>query len=276
MRGPDYDTAEMLKRLQRQVADLRSGGGEESVTITQNLSDDVTGSDTIGFPSHAIAFGGIGTSGRVELGADYGSPQEFSVSFLVRPENVGGDGGGTDQTLVVGTNDNPTEFVALAAGGAISFGVPGVDTSSFTGGSLVDGDVYHVVVTYDQADRRIIVDGETVATENIGSGTVALSSLFVGSDGSTGNTFEGVVDSLVFHERALSEVDARALASHVGVPAGRVGRWLFDRGPGAQPVDDERNVDGTRYDPAAYTAPLEWEYDPGFVWSNDPWGIDEW
>lgn len=47
MRGDEYDTAEMLKRLQRQVSRLRSGDTEESVTIIQNVVDETHCDDTV-------------------------------------------------------------------------------------------------------------------------------------------------------------------------------------------------------------------------------------
>lgn len=43
----DFDTAQMLKRLQRQVSRLRGGGTEDSVTIVLITTDTVACTDTL-------------------------------------------------------------------------------------------------------------------------------------------------------------------------------------------------------------------------------------
>lgn len=47
MRSNEFDTAEMMKRLQRQVSRLRSGDTEDSVTIIQNVREDAVVSDSV-------------------------------------------------------------------------------------------------------------------------------------------------------------------------------------------------------------------------------------
>lgn len=47
MRSEEFQTAEMLKRLQRQVSRLRSGDTEESVTIIQNVTDETHCADSV-------------------------------------------------------------------------------------------------------------------------------------------------------------------------------------------------------------------------------------
>lgn len=47
MHEDTFDTAEMLKRLQRQVSDLRSGDTSESVTLVQIVTDAALCADTV-------------------------------------------------------------------------------------------------------------------------------------------------------------------------------------------------------------------------------------
>lgn len=47
MHEDNYDTAEMMKRLQRQVSRLRAGDTDESVTLVQILTDETLCDDTL-------------------------------------------------------------------------------------------------------------------------------------------------------------------------------------------------------------------------------------
>jgi concanavalin A-like lectin/glucanase superfamily protein len=78
--------------------------------------------------------------------------------------------------------------------------------------TIVPGDVYHVVGTYDGTTQRLYVNGQQVASQALsGAPAVTANSLYVGSWDGTKEYFHGVIDEPAVYETTLS---AARVAAH--------------------------------------------------------------
>ena len=79
------------------------------------------------------------------------------------------------------------------------------DTSAFTVPNTSDGNWHHLVVTYDQSNLKVYIDGNLEATPSLPSSNYATSSgLTIGSWSDNNRYFDGSIDEVAVFNTALS------------------------------------------------------------------------
>jgi hypothetical protein len=84
-------------------------------------------------------------------------------------------------------------------------------------GTIVAGQTYHVVATYDGTTRRLYLNGNQVATDTLtGGATATTNPLYVGSWNGTSEFMKGTIDEVAVYKAALSaaRVSAHYTAGH--------------------------------------------------------------
>jgi dolichyl-diphosphooligosaccharide--protein glycosyltransferase len=149
-------------------------------------------------------------SSSVGIGQFEGPREAFSVSLWVNPTSLDTTGANDYRQLVRPAIGN---LLILTENGGVSFRVPGVETANFVAGSVPTGEWTHIVATYDGSTRRIYVDGQLIAKETVGGGTVAWGeSLRLGRGSTDAHAFRGGIDEVRVYGRALSPAEVRELA----------------------------------------------------------------
>lgn len=274
MRDDSFDTAEMLKRLQRQVSGLQGGTSQDSVTIFQETTDTAQASDSTSYPEYAIKLSGIGSTDQVTSGVDLGDPQKFTVATMFRLTALDVDANDNYRQLVHAGED----FITVEETGTLGFRVPGVDTTLFTAGSVSTGDVYTAVFVYDQSDRIVYVDGDLANSQTIGSGTVNFGSISL-AGGNSSHTPAGVVDGLRIDSRVWSETEVTDWHAEAGVDDSDCELcWLMEDDSLDTTVTDTSGNDytGTFQDSPEWVGPLSWERDLAFTWGVSQWSESTW
>jgi Concanavalin A-like lectin/glucanases superfamily len=129
----------------------------------------------------------------------------------------------------------------------VGFGNEG-DPAGFLGGeelvgpSSIESNVWtHIAFTYDGSETRLFVDGEQVASEQVGPlATDSEGPLYIGCDGPAwGDHFRGRIDEVRIYERALDEdeVDTDMESPIQTTQQGPVAYYSFDEGEGTTVED---------------------------------------
>ena len=161
-----------------------------------------------GVEGSALAFGGNNTS---YVDVNISAPDNFTISLWVRPSTLNTSPDNDYRHLVNSKNGN---FVILEESGAVSFRVPGVNTSLFAAGNLTIGEWSHVAVTYNGTHRIIYVNGEQIGTQQIGFGTpIWGEGLRFASSFSSGteHDFEGRLDEIRIYNQSLSSEEIQQI-----------------------------------------------------------------
>ena len=86
------------------------------------------------------------------------------------------------------------------------------DTSAFNVPNTADGNWHHLVVTYDQSNLKVYIDGDLEATPGLPSSNYATSSgLTIGSWSDNNRYFDGSIDEVAVWDSALSSCDVKGI-----------------------------------------------------------------
>lgn len=236
--------ARLLQQLEGRVTDLEQGRPPDA---PEHLVETVqeTGVE-VGEPEYGLSFGGIGTDHHVDI-VDLPDYDEFSVNFWMRADQIEFDSANNFRRLI---HADPN-WIILEEGrsppdGAISFRVPGVDTSNFTGGSILLDEAVPVWCAYDGSDRIIYVRGEEAARETIGSGTVDITNVSFGTVavGFDQHTFNGELYDVGYYNRAPTASEVADHADGQDIKNGRVSHWPLNEASGSTATDVVGSNDG--------------------------------
>lgn len=171
--------------------------------------------------------------GALACGADRGHLEierpvgdDFTVSFFMRTEERG-----------LGVDEDPRWFlgsgivdgevpgivrdfgISLVGDGVIAAGIGAPERFIASPPGFNDGSWHHVALVRDRSEGRfaLYVDGVLADRGNCNRETLdAQATLFVGRSRAGGGPFEGEVDELRFHDRALSHDEVISLATGLG------------------------------------------------------------
>ncbi len=102
------------------------------------------------------------------------------------------------------------------------------DTSAFNVPNTADGNWHHLVVTYDQSNLKVYIDGDLEATPGLPSSNYATSSgLTIGSWSDNNRYFDGSIDEVAVWDSALSSCDVKGIyEGSIGSNAGKAANLL--------------------------------------------------
>ena len=102
------------------------------------------------------------------------------------------------------------------------------DTNAFDVPNTADGNWHHLVVTYDQSNLKVYIDGNLEATPGLPSSNYATSSgLTIGSWSDNNRYFDGSIDEVAIWDSALSSCDIKGIyEGSIGSNAGKAANLL--------------------------------------------------
>ena len=102
------------------------------------------------------------------------------------------------------------------------------DTNAFDVPNTADGNWHHLVVTYDQSNLKVYIDGNLEATPGLPSSNYATSSgLTIGSWSDNNRYFDGSIDEVAVWDSALSSCDIKGIyEGSIGSNAGKAANLL--------------------------------------------------
>jgi hypothetical protein len=191
-------------------------------------------SDSSGSANHATATGGLAwqpTAGAITGAAGFNGSDSylavpdsssldntaaFTLSYWFRAETLGNNTGLVAKR--VGPSDNNSYGFFLGLDGKLSVDVNSSNNRFTSSTTFNSGTWYHVALVFDgslaEAQRsKLYVNGvlDTTATETSSSVPNHASSLYIGVLAPGGNVFDGLIDEVRFHRRALSATEVAAL-----------------------------------------------------------------
>ena len=195
-----------------------------------------TASDSSGSANHATATGGLAwhaTGGAITGAASFNGTDSylavpdhasldntaaFTLSYWFRAESLGNNTGLVAKR--VGLNDNNSYGFFLGLDGKLSVDVNSSNNRFTSNTTFNSGTWYHVALVFDgslaEAQRsKLYVNGvlDTTAAETSTSVPNYNSSLHIGVLAPGGSVFNGSIDEVRFHRRALSAAEVAALES---------------------------------------------------------------
>ena len=195
-----------------------------------------TASDSSGSANHANATGGLAwqpAAGAITGAAGFNGSDSylavpdsssldntaaFTLSYWFRAETLGNNTGLVAKR--VGPSDNNSYGFFLGLDGKLSVDVNSSNNRFTSSTTFNSGTWYHVALVFDgslaEAQRsKLYVNGvlDTTATETSSSVPNHASSLYIGVLAPGGNVFDGLIDEVRFHRRALSATEVAALES---------------------------------------------------------------
>jgi beta-glucanase (GH16 family)/regulation of enolase protein 1 (concanavalin A-like superfamily) len=195
-----------------------------------------TASDSSGSANHATATGGLAwqpAGGAITGAADFNGSDSylavpdsnsldntaaFTLSYWFRAETLGNNTGLVAKR--VGLNDNNSYGFFLGLDGKLSVDVNSSNNRFTSSTTFNSGTWYHIALVFDgslaEAQRsKLYVNGvlDTTAAETSTSVPNHASSLHIGVLAPGGNVFNGRIDEVRFHRRALSATEVAALES---------------------------------------------------------------
>lgn len=285
-RSDDYDTAEMLKRLQRQVSRLQGAGEGDSVTIFQLAEDTASTSDAVYWGDYSVAFDGLSSGDYIEM-ADSASLDitgDITLAFTAKvPEPLDVDSN-NNYRGVLGKPDQTGPYdVTLEEGGAVSFTVTkGGSREYVSGGSVpLDGTVFTVVCTHDTStgESVVYIDGGAATSGTVATGSVDSTAdpVYVSTTDSAHQPLM-TIDRIRVDSRAWTPAEADLYYTGGDVDAGSRRLELnLTAGSGTVATDTSGNGnDGSFVGSPEWVAPLSWERNLGFVWSVSSWSHQSW
>jgi beta-glucanase (GH16 family)/regulation of enolase protein 1 (concanavalin A-like superfamily) len=199
-------------------------------------SSGTTGTDSSGSANHATANGGLAwqpTAGAITGAAAFNGTDSylavpdnasldntaaFTLSYWFRAETLGNNTGLVAKR--VGLNDNNSYGFFLGLDGKLSVDVNSSNNRFTSTTTFNSGTWYHVALVFDgslaEAQRsKLYVNGvlDTTRAETSTSVPNHASSLHIGVLAPGGNVFDGLIDEVRFHRRALSAAEIAALES---------------------------------------------------------------
>jgi beta-glucanase (GH16 family)/regulation of enolase protein 1 (concanavalin A-like superfamily) len=199
-------------------------------------SSGTTASDSSGSTNHATATGGLAwqpTAGAITGAAGFNGTDSylavpdnasldntaaFTLSYWFRAETLGNNTGLVAKR--VGLNDNNSYGFFLGLDGKLSVDVNSSNNRFTSNTTFNSGTWYHIALVFDgslaEAQRsKLYVNGvlDATATETSSSVPNHASSLHIGVLAPGGNVFDGLIDEVRFHRRALSAPEVAALES---------------------------------------------------------------
>lgn len=245
---------------------------------------------TSGLRGQALSFDG--TDDSASASTDFGRPQNmtFTTAFKLRSD-VPSTGGAADEIYVAGmlTGSNDIISLDIRSGNFYTSGVgnePGVTirfgTSGFvtlgSGVSVSTGTWHTLKATYDGSTMRLYLDGELVATKNVGEQIdyAGADTLVVGSRGDGTRLLDGTVDEVRAYSEALSSGLATRLSKS---PDGKLSpaateRWGFDAGAGSTAFGDEGHdgsLTNATWTPGTVGQAVEFTGDGQMAVPDGPW-----
>jgi hypothetical protein len=188
---------------------------------------------------------GLGVKEYITVGAPPKQPQKFTIEYVVEIDALDVDSN-NNYINVINAKQNKN-FLIIEEAGRVSFRVPGVDTSNYRAGDIpADGTAHRVTCVYDQSDRIIYINGSEVGRETIGSGTVDMGKLRIGTDSKLHNLNGRLRDVALWDiEQTSSEVGEGVEPPH-NQSDNIIGYWPLDlEAGGATPDVSEFANDGT-------------------------------
>jgi hypothetical protein len=199
-------------------------------------SSGTTATDSSGSANHATATGGLvwqPAAGAITGAADFNGSDSylavpdnasldntaaFTLSYWFRAETLGNNTGLVAKR--VGLNDNNSYGFFLGLDGKLSVDVNSSNNRFTSNTTFNSGTWYHIALVFDgsltEAQRsKLYVNGllDTTAAETSTSVPNYASSLHIGVLAPGGNVFNGLIDEIRFHRRALSASEIAALES---------------------------------------------------------------
>ncbi len=199
-------------------------------------SSGTTASDSSGSANHANATGGLAwqpAAGAITGAAEFNGTDSylavpdsnsldntaaFTLSYWFRAETLGNNTGLVAKRI--GLNDNNSYGFFLGLDGKLSVDVNSSNNRFTSNTTFNSGTWYHVALVFDgslaEAQRsKLYVNGvlDTTAAETSTSVPNHTSSLHIGVLAPGGNVFDGRIDEVRFHRRALSATEISALES---------------------------------------------------------------
>jgi len=199
-------------------------------------SSGTAASDSSGSANHATATGGLawqpaagaitGAAGfngtdsylAVPDNASLDNTAAFTLSYWFRAETLGNNTGLVAKR--VGLNDNNSYGFFLGLDGKLSVDVNSSNNRFTSNTTFNSGTWYHIALVFDgslaEAQRsKLFVNGvlDATAAETSTSVPNYASSLHIGVLAPGGNVFDGLIDEVRFHRRALTGTEVAALES---------------------------------------------------------------
>lgn len=105
---------------------------------------------------------------------------------------------------------------------------------------------YHIVMTYNNSQLKLFINGELKNSENV-SGTLINNSrdLCFGSNGGSQKFFKGIIDEIYLYDRALSNSEIEDYYNATKPIPQMISIWHFDENSGNIAYDSKGNNDGT-------------------------------
>jgi len=209
--------------------------------------------------THSLEFDGV--DDRVQLASNFTASGEFTLSFWVKPESIGTNGG----AFVMGTFPGNSNFVRLTQLGAMVLKVSTVNNTFSetvaTGGTnnLVSDTWQHVAFTRDSSNVITCYrNGLTFGNTNTNSNTLTLNSF--GRIITNTYGFKGNLDEVAFWNS--DETANLSSIYNSGTPTdltdlAPLGWWRFEEGSGTTATDSgSGGNNGTLTNGVAYSTNL--------------------
>jgi hypothetical protein len=182
-------------------------GNSKSYPGTGTSWFDLSGNNYNGVLQNGVSYEGSnggslyfdGTDDYISIG-NIGSPQNFSCCFWVNVTELN-KGAGNDYRRVL-VSSVSSNVILIEEAGQISFRVPGVSSTNFTGGLVALNNWAHICCTYNQSDRTIYQNAEFKNSQTIGAGTVNFGTIQI-TDVSI-QSFKGYISAFRIYNKSLS------------------------------------------------------------------------
>ena len=202
-------------------------------------------SDTLSVTNQVVTHAGgsgltfNGTNSYASVPNYLGSMNTFSVAMWVKyaasqnTKTIFSNYGKASKGWVVGVDDAGSNKIKFFLGGA----------TLLSATALTPGTWYHVVVTYNNGNPTIYING---AQDSTSASTITFDATYYGNDiGRLGNGtqyFNGSLDDLRVYNRALSLSDVQAIynggaGTQSGTSSGEIAHYLMDEGSGSFTAD---------------------------------------
>lgn len=169
----------------------------------------------------AAAFNGTDSYLTVPDNALLDNTAAFTLSFWFRAETLGNNTGLVAKR--VGPSDNNSYGIFLGLDGKLSVDVNSSNNRFTSSTTFNRGAWYHIALVFDgslaEAQRaKLYVNGalDTTATETSATVPNYASSLYIGVLAPGGNVFDGRIDEIRFHRRALTASEVLAIDNETG------------------------------------------------------------
>jgi len=204
-----------------------------------------TATDSSGKGNHATATGALGwlpSGGALTGAASFNGTDSyltvpdnslldntaaFTLSFWFYAETLGNNTGLVAKRI--GPSDNNSYGIFLGLDGKLSVDVNSSNNRFTSSTTFNSGDWYHIALVFDgslaEAQRaKLYVNGalDTTAAETSTTVPNYASSLYIGVLAPGGNIFDGRIDEVRFHRRALSATEVLAIRNETGTFAPNV------------------------------------------------------